>query len=63
MQNDYDFLFIKEFTLDSSFHFEEMEEVMELSMALNRQIPVETENNASVNRSSTDIAILLWERR
>ncbi|MGO9614171.1 MAG: class I SAM-dependent methyltransferase [Dissulfurispiraceae bacterium] len=63
MQNDYDFLFIKEFTLDSSFHFEELEEVMELSMALNRQIPVETVNDAIVNRSSTDIAILLWERR
>jgi len=63
MQNDYDVLFIKEFTVDSSFHFEEMQEVVELSMVLNRQIPVQTENNAIVNRSSTDIAILLWERR
>ncbi len=63
LQNDYDFLFIKNHHVDSSFHFESMEEVEELQHFLNREIRVLQEDGRPVQRDSTDIAIVWWERR
>lgn len=63
LQRDYDFLYIKNFTVDSTFYFDSMDEVPDLSDLLGRNIDVVTTRNAVFERDSTDIALLWWERR
>ncbi|MFO0753239.1 MAG: methyltransferase domain-containing protein [Thermodesulfovibrionales bacterium] len=63
LQSGYDFLFIKNHRVDSSFHFESMDEVEELQHFLDREILVHLEDGCPVQRDSTDVAVVWWEKR
>jgi hypothetical protein len=62
MQGGYDFMFIKQVTVDSGFEFGNMEEVVTLSDLIGREIPV-TEEDRIIHRDSADVAIVFWERK
>ncbi|MGE5893077.1 MAG: class I SAM-dependent methyltransferase [bacterium] len=63
LQSAYAFLFIKKFTVDSSFHFEDQDEVKEVEAVLGAKLPVIMEEERLVQHDSTDIAVVWWERK
>ncbi len=62
VQEDYSFLYIRNYKLDSSFVFDNMDEVKELAELLNRDIQVDLRNERYIQYDSTDVAVLWWER-
>jgi len=63
IQDEYDFLYIKNLSLDSSFIFEDPEEARELSVLTGIDIEVSLEGEKLVQRDRTDLAVIWWERR
>jgi ubiquinone/menaquinone biosynthesis C-methylase UbiE len=63
LQNTYNFLFMKTQSVDSSFYFQNTDEVDELSDILQCTIPVMREGDILVQRDKTDVAIVWWERK
>jgi len=63
LQDTYNFLSIRKYRADSSFFFESMHEVERLQEFLNREIQVSMEDGRPVQRDSTDIAVVWWERK
>lgn len=63
IQDEYNFLFIKNLTLDSSYYFNDMDEVDDLSEFLDRKIDIVMEDGKPVQHDSTDVAVIWWERR
>ncbi len=63
LQKEYNFLYIKTYRVDSSFFFRNMDEVKELTNILDREMHVSIEGERPIQRDSSDIAILWWERK
>ena len=63
LQNEYNFLFIKTYSVDSSFCFKDMNEVNELQDVVDSKIEIQMEQDTPVQIDKTDIAILCWERK
>jgi hypothetical protein len=63
LQDTYNFLSIRKYRADSSFFFEDMHEVERLQEFLNRDIQTAIEDGRPVQRDSTDIAVVWWERK
>ncbi len=63
LQNEYNFLYIKNYAVDSGFCFKSMDEVQKLSDLLNYKIDVTEDNNGIVQHDKADIAVLWWERK
>ncbi len=63
LQSEYEFLYIKNYRVNSSFVFEDMKEVLALSELLNTEVQVAEEGGRLIQPDSTDIAVLWWERR
>jgi SAM-dependent methyltransferase len=63
LQDTYNFLSIRKYRVDSSFFFESMHEVERLQEFLNREIQVTMEDGRPVQRDSTDIAAVWWEKK
>jgi len=63
LQNSCEFLYIRNFRVDSSFHFDSMEEVRELEAFLGRNLSIDWETGRPCQRDMTDIAVVWWKRR
>ncbi len=63
LQNDYNFLYIKNYSVDSSFYFNSIDEVEELSNILDYKIDYIINDEGIAQRDKTDIAVLWWERK
>lgn len=63
LQSSHNFLYIRNYELDSSFYFEDREEGMELNRFLDYGLDIVMEEGMPVNRDSTDIAVIWWERK
>ncbi len=63
LQNEYNFLFIKTYSVDSSFCFKDMNEVNELQEITGSKIEILMNQETLVQIDKTDIAILCWERK
>ncbi len=63
LQEDYSFLYIRNYSVDSTFHFETMDEVRGLRDILSNEFPVSLEDGFPVQRDRTDVAVLWWERK
>ncbi len=63
LQNEYNFLFIKTYSVDSSFCFKDMNEVDEFQEVTDSKIDFQMEQDTPVQIDKTDIAILCWERK
>jgi len=63
LQQNYAFLYIKKHTLDSTFYFDDMFEVNDLSRCLNRSVKITLEGYKPIQSDKTDIAIVWWERK
>jgi 2-polyprenyl-3-methyl-5-hydroxy-6-metoxy-1,4-benzoquinol methylase len=66
LQKDYEFLFIRKLTVDSSFVFEDMDEAMVLSDLLGkggRVGRIESAPEGIVQRDRTDVAVVMWEKK
>jgi len=63
LQDRYNFLSIRKYRADSSFFFEGMHEVESLQEVLNSEVQVSIEEGRPVERDSTDIAVVWWERK
>ena len=63
LQNTYNFLFMKTHSVDSSFYFQNLDEVMEITDVMQCEMPVTREDDTLVQRDKTDVAIVWWERK
>jgi SAM-dependent methyltransferase len=63
LQDSYTFLSIMTYRTDSSFHFEDMDEVAKLGKFAGIPIRVEMTEGRLLQSDSTEIAVLWWERR
>ena len=63
LQVNYSFLYIKNLALNSSFYFENMNEVRELEAVLNHKIHTTTEDGRLIQKDATDAAVLWWEKK
>ena len=63
LQLNYSFLYIKNLALNSSFYFENMNEVREIEALLNHKIKTTIEDGRLVQKDTTDAAVLWWEKR
>jgi SAM-dependent methyltransferase len=63
LQNTHNFLFVKTLRVDSSFHFQSLDEVNDVADILQCRIPVIQEDDKLVQRDKTDVAIVWWERK
>jgi 2-polyprenyl-3-methyl-5-hydroxy-6-metoxy-1,4-benzoquinol methylase len=63
VQNEYNFLFIKTCSVDSSFCFKDMNEVNEFQDITGSKIDIQMKQDTPVQIDKTDIAILCWERK
>ena len=63
LQDSYNFLYIKNYKLDSSFAFDSMDEVREFSDLINRDVKVIEEDGKLIEYDNTDVAVLWWERK
>jgi SAM-dependent methyltransferase len=63
LQNTHNFLFIQTLRVDSSFHFQSLDEVNEVADILQSRIPVIQEDDKLVQSDKTDVAIVWWERK
>ncbi len=62
IQEDFSFLYIRNYLLDSSFIFDSLEEVKELSELLEKNIEVTEINDKFIQYDKTEVAVLWWER-
>ena len=62
MQDSYNFLYIKNIAIDSSFYFRNDEEVTKLECLMNKKIHTIRRNDQIVQPDSTDVAVLWWEK-
>ncbi|RMG05520.1 MAG: class I SAM-dependent methyltransferase [Nitrospirae bacterium] len=62
LQNHYDFLYIRNYRLNSSFIFQDMEEAEIVSAILGRELSLTRMGDVIVEPSGTDVAVLWWER-
>jgi hypothetical protein len=63
LQNTYTFLYIRNYAVDSTFYFEDMNEVRECEAVLNSGLPIAMENGKPVQRDGVDIAVVWWEKK
>lgn len=63
LQDSHNFLYIKNLALDSSFYFESMDEVRKLEALLNHKINTTVEDGRLVQKDTTDVAVLWWEKK
>ncbi len=63
LQNEYNFLYIKTYSVDSSFCFKDMNEVNEFQDIADSKIEIQMKQDTLVQIDKTDIAILCWERK
>lgn len=63
IQSTYNFLYIRNYALNSSFYFNDRYEAIELGKYIGRRILVSEEGGKLLQRDSTDIAILWWEKK
>ncbi len=63
LQDEYNFLYIKTFNVNSSFYFEDMEEVGEFQDATHCKIDVRMCKSGPIQMDQTDVATLWWERK
>jgi len=63
LQNTHNFLFIKTLSVDSSFYFQGLDEVMEITDIMQCEMPVIQEHDTLVQRDKTDVAIVWWEMK
>ncbi len=63
LQNEYNFLFIKSYSVNSSFCFKDMNEVNEFKDISGINIKIQMEHDTPRQIDKTDIAILCWERK
>ena len=63
IQNTYNFLYIRNYALNSSFYFEDMDEAIALGKYIGERIDISEEGNQTVQRDSTDIAVIWWEKK
>lgn len=63
MQDRFDFLFIRDFRVDSSFYFQSMEEVYAVEELLRRKMDITIENGKPVQHDNADITVVWWERK
>ena len=63
LQNEYYFLYIKTYSVDSSFCFKDMNEVNEFQDVSGSRIEIQMKQNTPVQIDKTDIALLCWERK
>jgi len=63
LQDSHNFLYIKNLALDSSFYFESIDEVRELEALLNHKINTTVEDGRLVQKDTTDVAVLWWEKK
>ncbi len=63
LQDAYTFLSLMTYRTDSTFHFEDMDEVGEISRFFGIPIKVELREGRPVQSDSTEVAVLWWERR
>jgi len=61
-QDRFDFLYIRNLHTDSSFHFNDMEEVYEMEELLGQKMDITIENGKPVQYDTADIAVVWWER-
>lgn len=62
LQKNYNFLYIRNYRLNSSFIFQDMEEAEAVSELLERELSLTRVGDVIVEPSSTDVAVLWWER-
>ena len=63
LQDEYNFLYIKTFRTDSSFYFEDQNEVVEFQKSVNLKIDINMDRGKPTQIDSVDVAILWWERK
>lgn len=63
LQDSYTFLSIMTYRTDSSFHFDDMDEVADLGKFAGIPIHVEMVEGRPVQSDDTEVAVLWWERR
>jgi ubiquinone/menaquinone biosynthesis C-methylase UbiE len=63
LQNAYDFLSIRNYCVDSSFYFDDAEEVREIQEFLGTELEISMENGGPVQRDNADVAVLWWEKK
>lgn len=63
LQNAYEFLYIRNYRVDSSFIFDSMDEVRELEALLERKLSIDWENGMPCQKDVADIALVWWEKR
>lgn len=63
LHDAYDFMAIKKHAVDSSFHFESMDEVLDLEEALDRSLQTEMVDGKPVQHDSAEVAVVWWERK
>lgn len=63
MQNTYNFLYIRNYALNSSFYFDDMDEAAALGKYINERIDVSAEGDRTVQRDRTDVAVVWWEKK
>lgn len=63
LQKDFTFLYIKKHILDSTFYFEDMFEMKDLSRCIGRSMKITLEGEKPVQSDKTDLAIVWWERK
>lgn len=59
---DYTLLYIKNYKVNSSFIFKDLDEVERLSELLGQEMPVERTGDQLIQHDSTDIAVVWWEK-
>ncbi len=62
LQDNYQFLYIRNYRCDSSFHFEDENEVREFSALTGKEQKTAFIDGRIVQRDWTEIAVLWWER-
>jgi SAM-dependent methyltransferase len=63
LQNEYNFLYIKTYSVDSSFCFKDMNEVNAFQAMSGSKIDIHMKQDTPVQIDKTDIALLCWERK
>lgn len=63
LQKSHEFLSIRVYRTDSSFHFTDMEEAEQLQKFLNQHFTLTQKEDKFVAADSTDIAVVWWEKK
>jgi len=63
LQNEYNFLYIKTYSVDSSLCFKDMNEVNAFQAMSGSKIDIQMKQHTPVQIDKTDIALLYWERK